>query len=367
MGYCCLLVVFCCSLALCQAFKCVSEDGKAVDWFIIYKLPRVLGHYDSFLKYGSRYLYMDKTEPSWRPSVHKIDDPDGALARTFQPLYDAMRETTTFYMMYSDAYPNGTVNWNAAHSKGVVAFGDRLGFWLIHSVPKFPSPNAFTYPNTGKVYGQTLLCITFKLNSLSEIGEQLYYNSPGIYAAQLPLSLAQRFPVLAKVLAGEGPQTKPFVRLSTIRSAGGQMFQHFAKNKKWRKELYSDFVAQTLKTPLLVETWHRGSSTNLPSNCTEPYYVENVKHIRLSSNISFPALDDHSKWAVADDASTSFFTCIGDINRQKGQIYRGGGTICFDAKQVWETYHQSVVDLEECPLFYVFSNSNKGIGKGRHF
>ncbi|CDW55455.1 Deoxyribonuclease (DNase) II [Trichuris trichiura] len=320
-------------------------------------MPRMFGRTDGKLKYGTRYLYMDKKTPYWRQSFHDIDDPDGALGRTLEPLYEAMDMITTFYMMYNDAYPNGTVSWKAAHSKGVLAFSDRLGFWLIHSVPKFPPPTTFDYPNTGKVFGQTLLCITFNLNTLKEIGEQLYYNSPGVYAAQVPLSIAQRFPVLVKVLVGEGPKTAPFVRLAKIRSAGGEVFHHFAKSKKWGKELYSDLVAPSLKIPLLVETWQRGTSTNLPSNCTEPYYVENVKHIRPSKNFSFPALDDHSKWAVADQARP--FVCIGDINRQKGQINRGGGTVCFNSRRVWEVYRNSILDFEECPLYDFFSNSEQ--------
>lgn len=82
-------------------------------------------------------------------------------------------------LMYNDELPNGTTSGEIhAHAKGVVSFvggGAQAGFWLIHSVPKFPpspaDPAGYSFPNTGTVYGQTFICVTLPLAQADLIGE----------------------------------------------------------------------------------------------------------------------------------------------------------------------------------------------------
>ena len=73
------------------------------------------------------------------------------------------RDSALFKLLYNDEHPDGNTSFTAGHTKGVVALGDRRGFWLVHSVPKFP-PEAgkYGYPRTGHMYGQTFLCITLE-------------------------------------------------------------------------------------------------------------------------------------------------------------------------------------------------------------
>lgn len=54
------------------------------------------------------------------------------------------------------------------------------GFWLIHSVPKFPpSPEAgpYVYPLTGSFYGQSFLCISLNSENLNNVGEFAIYRN----------------------------------------------------------------------------------------------------------------------------------------------------------------------------------------------
>lgn len=53
---------------------------------------------------------------------------------------------------------------------GVVVFGISNGFWLIHSVPKFPRNDTYEYPITGRHYGQMGLCISMSYSQLHKIG-----------------------------------------------------------------------------------------------------------------------------------------------------------------------------------------------------
>ncbi|MEE6494668.1 hypothetical protein FKM82_001832 [Ascaphus truei] len=75
-------------------------------------------------------------------------------------------------MMYNDA-PPGTKNFTTkrGHTKGILLFNKSQGFWLIHSVPHFPPfpEKGFGYPSTGRRYGQTAMCVTYRYDQFKEI------------------------------------------------------------------------------------------------------------------------------------------------------------------------------------------------------
>jgi deoxyribonuclease-2 len=88
------------------------------------------------------------------------------------------------------------------HTKGDLAFDNTSGFWLIHSVPKFPPNDSYHYPETGTRYGQSFLCVTFDYLTFNEIGLQLLYNGPQIYDKYLPDNLASGVPYIKKAIDG---------------------------------------------------------------------------------------------------------------------------------------------------------------------
>lgn len=75
-------------------------------------------------------------------------------------------------MLYNDDHPTGKKDSYRGHTKGVLTFDRDRGFWLVHSVPRFPHPEAYAYPESGTVFGQSLLCVSFfTRQALSDIGE----------------------------------------------------------------------------------------------------------------------------------------------------------------------------------------------------
>ena len=83
----------------------------------------------------------------------------------------------------------------------MIAFDDEIGFWLIHSVPDFPLPTKYHYPDSdfllptkyhypdsGKENGQSFLCVTLTSN-----GENENKISSGINDIAGPLSQIKAF------------------------------------------------------------------------------------------------------------------------------------------------------------------------------
>ncbi|KAL1772295.1 deoxyribonuclease-2-beta isoform X1 [Sigmodon hispidus] len=172
-----------------EEITCKNEEGDAVDWFIFYKLPKRLGkeHADS----GREYLYLDSTMRTWRKGQHLVNSNRSMLARTLEPLYEAniSQSNNTAYLIYNDGVPKST-NYSKkyGHTKGLLVWNRIKGFWLIHSVPRFPQipEDGYDYPSSGERYGQSGICITFKYNQYEVIDSQLLVLQPNIYSCSIP-------------------------------------------------------------------------------------------------------------------------------------------------------------------------------------
>lgn len=59
------------------------------------------------------------------------------------------------------------------HPVGVLLFDHTQGFWLMHSIPHFPSfpEKGYAYPSSGMLYGQTALCVTYQYEQFLFIGK----------------------------------------------------------------------------------------------------------------------------------------------------------------------------------------------------
>ncbi|KAI1718838.1 deoxyribonuclease II domain-containing protein [Ditylenchus destructor] len=311
-----------------KAYSCKSINGNDVDWFYGYKLPTLENDRRKGASEGTAFLYADSRSSAWA-----LSDED-------------------FYALYNDEHPNNKTDSSRGHMKGVLLFNDFNGIWIIHSVPKFPSTSsrAYKYPDSGKRNGQSFLCITFPTTHLDEIGKQLVFGQPSVYEKQLPASFERLYPNLAAAVSGKSVSRKlqrgiGFSSIAPLTSVGGRRFISFSKHKKYGKDLYSDLVAPELKSSLYVETWLNGGG-DLPSECDTSYKVYNLRSARPST-YNFKNSNDHSKWAVSTNADNPWI-CIGDINRQKSQEGRGGGTMCLADARISTLYRLAAGDIECC-------------------
>lgn len=339
-------VYFCCLAH--GRISCRDATGKAVDWFVGYKLPTFNSGRSS--EPGTAFYYVDSTTTSWgMPEM--INSSDCSVAVTFKQLYETASNTEEiFYMLYNDEHPDTRkVDNSRAHAKGLAVFDSQSGFWLIHSVPSFPPMrnDRFSYPEWGLRNGQSFLCITLATDSLGLFAKQMMYMQPSVYDSQLPTTIATRFPELQAVITKKSlpKNSTKYYSIQAINSFERTEFWSFAKHKRFRKDLYSQLVSPNLKVSLLTETWMNGPG-DLPSYCESPYKVKNVRSVRVAGRL-FTSSKDHSKWALAENPAKPFL-CIGDINRQKKQKERGGGTVCLSHRALWQLFNSSVVEIEEC-------------------
>ena len=348
---------------------CRDQNNNLVDWYVLYKLP-ILTYAQGFARNGSAYLHFSSasTEGQWSLSEVAIDDPASPPGLTLTPVYDAPERDDLQYVFYNDEWPDGSSSSTKGHTKGAVAFAGDQGFWMIHSVPKFPPApgegRQYSYASNGYTYGQSFLCITFPTSELDKVAKQVTLNEPFTYASKdfiyHPLKLPvvdERHPAPSQQHASvpenrslNGREPAEFAgatsNIEVISSSYGSLFTSFAKSRDYGADLYSGLVAPRLSAGLYAETWR----ASLPSDCSGSYQVENVRNVTASTAqqaFDFGSTKDHSKWAVSSSAARPW-VCVGDINRAETQQKRGGGTACLEHAGLWSIYSQMVTVWEAC-------------------
>uniref|UniRef100_A0A3P8S456 deoxyribonuclease II n=1 Tax=Amphiprion percula TaxID=161767 RepID=A0A3P8S456_AMPPE len=325
---CCLLlqvvvVTLCCSVFNAE-ISCRNEAGDPVDWFVFYKLPhrRVLEEGS-----GVEYMYLDSESGSWQRSQFLINSSRGAVAETLNQVYKGYMVRFQFAefkliirkLLHTDKIKkesSGTF-FRYGHSKGVLLFDHSQGFWLSHSIPHFPSfpERGYIYPSSGKVNGQTGLCVT----PAAGLVYPRFYNCS---------CLLRSCPILPQLVQMWWRNQTPLAKdksISLLFSSQGAKFISFVKSERFVDDIYTGWVAQFLRTDLLVESWQR-QGHDLPSNCSLPQQTMNIKRIQLPDSVLFLSDCDHSKWCVSRSYGDQV-TCLGDLNRERAQLWRGGGLI----------------------------------------
>ncbi|KAF7226575.1 deoxyribonuclease-2-alpha [Nothobranchius furzeri] len=347
--------------------SCYNDQGDAVDWFYLYKLPKE--HGTKSPKEGELYLLLEKGSEGWTEGKVTVNDSLGALGRTVGQLYSQEKNSEMAYVLYNDQQPpeelGGTGGDNGeshgGHTKGVVLLDKNQGFWLVHSTPHFPPEQQggqYYYPSSGVNNGQNFICVTYPLDRFQTIGEQLQINQPNVYNCDVPESLASLVPALATLCSKnrQHGRISPHMRAEsnrsvTLTSKDGTDFISFAKGASFDDDLYHSWVAPTLQSDLLVQFWVRSTGI-LPSDCSRGWKVLDITLINLGQTFTFKATQDHSKWAVSPKAASrgakGGWVCVGDINRNEAEERRGGGTVCLQDPVVWKAYRTAALECEAC-------------------
>ncbi|KAL6735641.1 hypothetical protein Aduo_006059 [Ancylostoma duodenale] len=309
------------------AVSCKDFNGEDVDWFVALKRPTAV---DS--SGGTSFVYFDSNANKWVESKEKITDKDSAIGATVSQLYKD--KSKRFYITYNDHCPEKPgANSYTAHSKGVAVFDRNQGFWMVHSVPKFPVEGKYAYPEGQTKFAQSFLCMTFSTNELPNIVKYMRTAQVNPCMKNLPEAIKLIAPELQNVIGKK--------RLSkTDPHTAMRKFCTFS-------DLWYDFVSANLKAPMAVETWRNGGGKDVGSQCSvnanKVYDITVVNTL----NISYESSKDHSKWGVSMKDSVRE-VCIGDVNRQESQYQRGGGALCLANPKLWQTFYCSVGEYQDC-------------------
>uniref|UniRef100_A0A3Q2STM9 deoxyribonuclease II n=1 Tax=Fundulus heteroclitus TaxID=8078 RepID=A0A3Q2STM9_FUNHE len=327
--------------------SCRNEAGEPVDWFIIYKLPKYrIGEVGS----GLEYMYLDSAVGSWQRSQFLVNTTQGAMANTLDQLYKgkAYMVRLSVYALYNDGPPALKYIYNYGHTKGVLLFDRAQGFWLSHTIPHFPSfpERGYQYPSSGKHNGQTALCVTYQYAQFLNIAQQLAYVYPRFYNCSVPTVFSADLPQLLQLCKGSKLPLTSNRGVKPLFSVGGEKFLSFVKSELFVDDIYTGWVAQVLDTDLLAQTWQT-QGRELPSNCSLPKHTMNIKRTRLPPAVQFQSHYDHSKWCVSR-VYEDHVTCLGDLNRVKAQMLRGGGLICSYNPVIYKAFRQAVDCLSTC-------------------
>ena len=284
---------------------CIGEDGSQVDWFAVLKVPN-----------GAGYAYLDPTmddgdASEWRTVEGKtLDQPEGnAVSDTLQQVY-ADADGAYAYVQYNDESPEGKRSTAyQGHTKGVWATGEGGGFWLVHSVPRYPagvSTSGGKYPglpDNEYKFGQSFLCISMDVEQMDAAAAQFYYNRGMVYDHREVPALSAQLPNFTRYVAGEWSREAVSNTVELTSRSGKFSFTSFAKTHYWDDYLYSKLVADKFDADLLVETWMNGINPD-PTFCRgdkdgHEHDVMNVRHVAVADEL-YGSVD----WCVAIRART---------------------------------------------------------------
>ncbi|XP_075557322.1 plancitoxin-1-like isoform X2 [Dermacentor variabilis] len=278
------------------ATSCKNEKNADVDWFFMYKLPRGAQGKDKVsVPRGEEYLYIDSRTPTstpyWMLSTHNIFNESNALANTIAPLTATEKPESLAYAVYNDQPPYHLEEKKSSngHTKGLFIFDGESGVWIIHSVPKFPEmlhKGQYSFPPSGREYGQTILCVTFPTSQLETID---------VYSAAVASNL----------------ESNLFV--STWRNGAGG------------------------KVPADCNDTY--TVTN----------IDALRFKMSKQQLDVRNGEDHSKWAISEESSRRY-VCIGTLNRMHSQYRRGGQTLCFKNALLHKLLLRSVTEFDNCNI-----------------
>jgi deoxyribonuclease-2 len=314
----------------------LDENGKAVDWWFAYKVPKLAKEATNPSATGYEYVYYDPNVGKVVKSPYLLTAGKGALDLTLDSVFN-QPDATTGWILYNDEMPADAKkkdDGRFGHTKGVIAFdtASKTALWLLHSWPKFADPHASEMPTP--IYGQTFLCLSLDLATAGTIAKQMAnHQEPQVYLPRVPPALGKTDPLylLAQPLNPDAPSDSNVI---DCKSRGGLAFKVIAKNRAWGKDFWNDLVGPTLKADMDVETWIRGKiPPTLDSDGIHKTF--DVKYIDLSPlgvPWTWPETHDHAKWGITVDSD---WVCVGDINRMVSQEKRGGGTIALQDAKLW--------------------------------
>lgn len=323
------------------SLRCKNEAGTEVDWWFMIKYPDAASQSLG----GAYYSAMDSESKSWAASSISVESSSSILGVNLDPIYASPKGDIS-YVFYSDQHPDGTWTRDYGHSKGVIAYDSESGFFLQHSVPKFPNyvDQGYHYGSGQEKFGQHALCVSLELATLDQVAFVMKYSHPWVYDSHLAAApkLANVSDVVKEVNFNA---TASFIDLTISTSNSLGDLRLFGKTALYNKDMMDSVVAPALKFDLWSQSWLNSGGT-LGAYCPKGFSVLDVQTSNFGSATEpWKTNDDHSKWAIAP---MSDWVCGNDNNRVYSQFERSGLSICFQQPDIHSTLKSGVKKEGNC-------------------
>lgn len=332
--------------------SCLDQDGNSVDWWSIIKLHSGL----------TSYGYIDSNTPTYKGPLilstgSSLDcGTKCALGATLSQIIND--KAGSFRVQWNDELPavfaSNVNSGTSGHTKGVLSANLSNGFFLVHSVPKFPdlTGSTFSWGSASTTYGQSFFCMSLDTDNIELAATGILFADPLTYDSVIPNGLSSFYPTVTKLIAGQRSQGTSLMNLSTNPS--NTMISYYSKSGSANLDIFEDVIQPSLQVDMYVETWRRPpvmDSYCNPPHTWESININNLAYVDENGNtISFKYTQDHSKFSLAvNSTSQKHWICIGDNNRMTSQWARGGGMACVRHASLYNPLMASVVNIENCP------------------
>lgn len=347
------LLLLSCAIAArtTDSLSCLNEKGMPVAWYAILKAHG-----------GLDYSYVDASYTGQGPlQLTGLSLDCGTKCALGATLSQIIGNTSVARISWNDELPvaattNSTIpqvgSGESGHTKGVIGADANGGFWLTHSMPKFPTLVGVDSYNwlTSTTYGQSFLCVSVDAETIEIVATNIAFIDPHIYGSIVPAGLTSTYPLLTALVAGS---RSAGTTTATILSTDSTPFEFFGKSGSWGKDIWEDLVQATLGVDMFVETWRR--SPQMLTYCRPDYPFDsiNVATLQFIDATGAPFLykytQDHTKMAIAVNATAQQnYLCIGDMNRMTSQWIRGGSATCFRHSAIFDSVSAMILTVDGC-------------------
>lgn len=180
---------------------------------------------------------------------------------------------------WNDEKPNNQTSTTVAHAKGLIAYSKAAGkgFYLVHSIPKYPAFLAdhtinMTIAKAEQVYGQSLACFSLSLYELNNIALNLQGIHPYIYESMVTSGAVNQY--LNDLARGVVTTLKDQFRYYDMKPTNYNLKSIFKTNTV-NGSIFEDGLVQWLKAgKITAETWGRPLEGPW---CSSNYQVNNVQ------------------------------------------------------------------------------------------
>lgn len=326
------------SLLTESKYTCVNPSGSEVDWFSIFMIPKTSSG-TTDITFG----YYDNTSSTIKYIEYKKGNfPPIELAAAI----DLKKTKNTNYFFWNDDTGSSSTS-TKAHSKGSLVYDNDGGYFVSHSLPRFPllvkNEIVNDWPDNAGIYAQSWLCISVTKTEALKIAKELVTINPNLFI-NVEEDQVDSPPneTITKLIKNRKDPKMPSNSQSVVTSRKKTTFNVFSKNNDYNDLQWDQTIPEFYSDDFYSETWTRPE--RLGSVCKKKYQVLNVLTLKFGK-FEFSSENEHSKWGVAKKKDV---ICFGDLNRTESQKSRGGLMTCFENAKLATSVRSAITDSEKC-------------------